>query len=65
MSENVDLVRSIFAQWELGEYGSVEWAHREIDFVVADGPVPSSAKVVKLVNYRDRGRALADLGLAA
>ena len=40
-SANVELVRSICAAWERGDYGSVEWAHPEVEFVVADGPDPS------------------------
>jgi ketosteroid isomerase-like protein len=37
-SAHLDLVRSIFSAWERGDYGSVEWAHPEIEFVIADGP---------------------------
>jgi ketosteroid isomerase-like protein len=44
VSANVDLVRSIYATWEGGEYGSAEWAHPEIDFVIADGPAPGRWK---------------------
>jgi ketosteroid isomerase-like protein len=39
-SPNVELVRSILAAWERGDFGSLEWAHPGIDYVIADGPAP-------------------------
>jgi ketosteroid isomerase-like protein len=42
VSANLDLVRSIYAAIGRGDYGSAEWAHPQIEYVVADGPDPGS-----------------------
>jgi ketosteroid isomerase-like protein len=42
-SANLEILRSIFARWGHGDYEAIDWADPEIEFVIADGPAPSSS----------------------
>ena len=63
-SSNLDLVRSIYAAIERGDFTNVEWADPEIEYVIADGPAPGTWTGVASMTagWRDVLRAWVGLG---
>jgi ketosteroid isomerase-like protein len=55
MADNLDLVCSIYAEWERGEISSAPWADPDIVFVLADGPSPGT-----FTGLAEMGRAWRD-----
>src|SRR3954447_15718582 len=40
--DNVEIVRSLYSVWGLGDFSSADWAHPQIEFVSVDGPAPGT-----------------------
>jgi ketosteroid isomerase-like protein len=54
-SPNLDLVRSIYAAWERGDWSSTAWAHPEIEYEHVDGPSPGEWRGVSAMASAFRG----------
>jgi hypothetical protein len=57
-SANLDLVRSIYAAWERGDFTSADWAHPQIECVVIGGVLGD--KVTGLAGFAEAWRGWLD-----
>ena len=52
MSKNLELVRSILAEWEHGDFRSVHWAHPQIEYAIADEPGARSGRGIEAMSRK-------------
>jgi ketosteroid isomerase-like protein len=64
---NVEMVRSIYAAWSRGDFSSIDWAHPDIELVIADGPTAGTVKglAAMVESWREILRAWDDLRATA